>query len=95
MNFGKKSIIVTKIKFNIIFNILILYMSPLFMILMHITFIMLFIVIYIDVKYNKNHKLASNTLFVLIILTVLKCFIFVDSYINNISTCDTAKNLMC
>ena len=65
------------------------------MILMHITFIMLFIVIYIDVKYNKNHKLASNTLFVLIILTVLKCFIFVDSYINNISTCDTAINLMC
>ena len=65
------------------------------MILMHITFIMLFIVIYIDVKYNKNHKLASNTLFVLIILTVLKSFIFVNSYINNISTCDTVKNLMC
>ena len=65
------------------------------MILMHITFIMLFIVIYIDVKYNKNHKLASNTLFVLIILTVLKSFIFVNSYINNISSCDTVKNLMC
>ena len=70
-------------------------MSPLYPVIMSLMLIALFLIIYMDVKHHKNYRLASNALLVMIFLMFVKFCIWTNSFIKNISACDTVKNLFC
>ena len=75
--------------------IIIIQMNSIIIILFYIFFLLVFFAIYKEVKNNKNYKLGSDMLLIFIIIGSIKIFIWFYAFINNWSTCDVGKKLMC
>ena len=66
-----------------------------FFVSIELCFLMLFVIVLLDIHQKRNISLAINTLSVLIIIMIIKVFMWLWALMNNLNMCQFSKKLYC
>ena len=70
-------------------------MKPIVLAFIELCFILLFIAILTEIKYKKNIDLAFNVFLAIILMSIMKFFIFIYASHKYNNNCEFSKDIYC